>query len=46
LLKFFSTVSAEEIRAKRSHTAGLDSQTFVLDADLPSLRDAFLPLAN
>ena len=42
---FFSRISPAEIRDKRDHTARLEASAFVLDTDLPGLRDAFLSLA-
>jgi succinoglycan biosynthesis protein ExoL len=46
LMKFFSRVTDEEIRARQAHTAGLDASVFALDSDLAGLRETFLQLAS
>lgn len=41
---FFSQVSVAEIKAKKDHTARLDKNLFLLDSDLPLIRERLLGL--
>ena len=46
LRTFFSQVAAAEIKAKKDHTAGLDRNLFLLDSDLPRIRERLLELCR
>jgi succinoglycan biosynthesis protein ExoL len=45
LHKFLGAISPREIQAKQAHTAAIARDAFVLDGQMASLRQAFLPLA-